>query len=82
VIKFVICSIVLTVYISYRASRAPLSVRELLDEYYETRYGQYNIGDNSILVFSKGFIFWDITPCSPTKINRHFEGICRLHLQG
>jgi hypothetical protein len=25
---------------------------------------------------------WDITRCSPVKINRHFGGINRLHLQG
>jgi hypothetical protein len=29
----------------------------------------------------KSSIFWDITPCSPLKINRSFEGKCRLHLQ-
>jgi hypothetical protein len=27
------------------------------------------------------FIFWDITPCSPLKVNRHFGGICHLNLQ-
>jgi hypothetical protein len=26
-------------------------------------------------------IFWDVTPCSPLKVNRHFGGTCRLHLQ-
>jgi hypothetical protein len=26
-------------------------------------------------------IFWDITPCSTLKVNRHFGGIYRLHLQ-
>jgi hypothetical protein len=26
--------------------------------------------------------FWDITPCSPLKVNRRFREICRLHLQG
>jgi hypothetical protein len=25
---------------------------------------------------------WDITPCSPLKVNRHFRGTYRLHLQG
>jgi hypothetical protein len=25
-------------------------------------------------------LFWNITPCSPLKINRRFGGICRLHL--
>jgi hypothetical protein len=27
-------------------------------------------------------IFWDVTPCSPLKINRSFEGTCGLPLQG
>jgi hypothetical protein len=26
-------------------------------------------------------IFWDITPCSPLKVNRRFGGTCRFHLQ-
>jgi hypothetical protein len=26
-------------------------------------------------------IFWDITPCSPLKVNRRFGGTFRLHLQ-
>jgi hypothetical protein len=30
----------------------------------------------------KSYIFWDIKTCSPLKINRRFEGTCRLHLQG
>jgi hypothetical protein len=30
----------------------------------------------------KSFIFWDIKPCSPLKLNRRFGGTCRLHLQG
>jgi hypothetical protein len=34
------------------------------------------------VLYGKGLIFWDITPCSPSKANRHFGGICRLHLQG
>jgi hypothetical protein len=29
----------------------------------------------------KSDIFWDITPCSPLKVNRRFGGWCRLHLQ-
>jgi hypothetical protein len=28
----------------------------------------------------KSSIFWDITPCSPLKVNRRFGGRCRLHL--
>jgi hypothetical protein len=30
----------------------------------------------------KSTIIWDITPCSPLKVNRRFGGTCRLHLQG
>jgi hypothetical protein len=26
--------------------------------------------------------FWDMTPCSPLKVNRRFGGTCCLHLQG
>jgi hypothetical protein len=26
----------------------------------------------------KNSIFWDITPCSPLKVNRRFGGTCRL----
>jgi hypothetical protein len=25
-------------------------------------------------------IFWDVTPCSPLKVNRRFEGIPKLHV--
>jgi hypothetical protein len=32
-------------------------------------------------VLMKRAIFWDITPCSPFKVNRRFGGTCRLHLQ-
>jgi hypothetical protein len=30
----------------------------------------------------KSSVFWDITPCSPLKVNWRFGGTCRLHLQG
>jgi hypothetical protein len=30
----------------------------------------------------KNFIFWNITPCRPLKVNRRLAGTCRLHLQG
>jgi hypothetical protein len=30
----------------------------------------------------KSTIFWDITPCSPLKVNRRFGGTYCLHLQG
>jgi hypothetical protein len=33
-------------------------------------------------VVMKSSSFWDITPCSPLKVNRRFGGTCCLHLQG
>jgi hypothetical protein len=33
-------------------------------------------------VVRKSSTFWDITPCSPLKVNRYFGGIGRFHLQG
>jgi hypothetical protein len=33
------------------------------------------------LLSVKSSIFWDITPCNPLKVSRHFGGTCRLHLQ-
>jgi hypothetical protein len=30
----------------------------------------------------KSTVFWDITPCSPLKVNRRFGGTFRLNLQG
>jgi hypothetical protein len=35
-----------------------------------------------IAVVMKVSIFWDITPCSPLKVNGRFGGTCRLHIQG
>jgi hypothetical protein len=32
-------------------------------------------------VVIKQSIFWDITPCSPLKVNRRFGGVYLLHLQ-
>jgi hypothetical protein len=26
-------------------------------------------------------VFWDVTSCSPVKVNRHYGGTCRLYLQ-
>jgi hypothetical protein len=34
------------------------------------------------LVVMKSSVFWDITPCSPLKVNRHFRGTYCLHHQG
>jgi hypothetical protein len=33
-------------------------------------------------VVAKSNIFWDITPCSPLKVNQRFGGTYRLYLQG
>jgi hypothetical protein len=33
-------------------------------------------------VVMKSSVFWDITPCSPLKVNRCFGGTYRIHLQG
>jgi hypothetical protein len=33
-------------------------------------------------VVKKSSIFWDITPCSPFKVNQRFGRTCRIHLQG
>jgi hypothetical protein len=33
-------------------------------------------------VIMKSTIFWDITPCSPLKVNRCLGGTCRLSFQG
>jgi hypothetical protein len=34
-----------------------------------------------IAVTKKTFIFWDIKPCSPVKVNRRFRDICHLQFQ-
>jgi hypothetical protein len=33
-------------------------------------------------IATKSYMFWNITPCSPVKVNRRFGGIYRLHPQG
>jgi hypothetical protein len=33
-------------------------------------------------VVMKSSMFLDIMLCSPLKVNQHFRGTCRLHLQG
>jgi hypothetical protein len=33
-------------------------------------------------VVMKSSIFWDITPCSPLKVNRHFGRTCRIYFKG
>jgi hypothetical protein len=34
------------------------------------------------MVVMKSSVFWNITLCSPLKVNRRFRRICHLHLQG
>jgi hypothetical protein len=34
------------------------------------------------LVVMNNFVFSDITPCSPLKVNPRFGGTCRLYLYG
>jgi hypothetical protein len=34
------------------------------------------------VVVMKNSVIWDITPCSPLKVNRRFRGTSRVHLQG
>jgi hypothetical protein len=35
-----------------------------------------------IPVVIKSSIFWNITLCSPLKVNGSWEGTCRIHFQG
>jgi hypothetical protein len=35
-----------------------------------------------VMVMKGTTVFWDITPCSPLKVNRRFGGTYRLYLQG
>jgi hypothetical protein len=42
----------------------------------------YYVGSEVLTaVVMKSTVFWDITPCSPLKVNRNFGGTYRLHLQ-
>jgi hypothetical protein len=44
---------------------------------------KFSVGFESLTaVVMKSTIFWDITPCSPLKINRRFGGIYCLHFHG
>jgi hypothetical protein len=36
---------------------------------------------SKLWLFGRVSVFWDITPCSPFKVNRSFGGTCRFHLQ-
>jgi hypothetical protein len=43
---------------------------------YPTRYVGFEV------LTAEEYIFWDITPCSPLKLNRYFGAMCHLHLEG
>jgi hypothetical protein len=46
-------------------------------------YSMYIVGFEVLTaVVMKSTICWDITSCSPLKVNRRFGGIYRFHLQG
>jgi hypothetical protein len=58
--------------------------------FHKTNTNVYNFHETEItyVVFevltaavTKSTIFWDITPCSPLRVNWHFRGTYRLHLQ-
>jgi hypothetical protein len=37
----------------------------------------------SLTIFgNEGSVFWDVVPCGPVKVIRHFKGTCGLHLWG
>jgi hypothetical protein len=36
---------------------------------------------SNMFLIKKSCIFWDITPRSLVKVNRHFGGTCHFHLQ-
>jgi hypothetical protein len=42
----------------------------------------YIIFEVLTMVVMKSFVFWDIMPCSPLKVNKHFREMCALHLYG
>jgi hypothetical protein len=34
------------------------------------------------VIYTSIYLFWNITPCNPLKVNRRFGGTCLLHLFG
>jgi hypothetical protein len=47
------------------------------------RVSEVNVGFGVLTTMvMKSTIFWDITPCSPLKVNRRFGGKCYLYRQG
>jgi hypothetical protein len=45
-------------------------------------YTSYKPAGDNAWTWNHLTIFWDITPCSPLKVNRRFGVAYRLHLQG
>jgi hypothetical protein len=40
------------------------------------------VGSQQLTASATAWSFWDITPCSPRKVNRPFGRTCRYHIQG
>jgi hypothetical protein len=53
-----------------------------LHTYFPHRITYMNVGISNCktIVKSESPVFWDITPCSPLKVNRRFGGTCRVYL--
>jgi hypothetical protein len=74
-------------YIAHYTSHIRIKIVSVLIEY--TRYSQTKDGSlvrdllHDLSSWNlKSSVFWDITPCSPLKVNRRTGETCRLHLQG
>jgi hypothetical protein len=46
------------------------------------KYSNFTVFEVLTAVVMKSSVLCARTPCSPLKVNRHFGGTCRLHLQG
>jgi hypothetical protein len=50
---------------------------------YKLTITQHDFGSEVLTAVTiNSYIFWDITPCSPVKVNRRFGRKYHLHLQG
>jgi hypothetical protein len=56
----------------------------LVGSWLESRPGHqiFCVGLEVLTAVIMNYILWNITPCSPLNVNRHFGGTCRLHLHG
>jgi hypothetical protein len=66
-----------------RSSPISLTVQKPYDALCYGNLCSYCVGFEVLTaVVMKSSIVWDITPCSPLKVNRRFGGTCCLHLHG